>query len=411
MKLVVFCSILLFLSVAWADSIDRVEYFIDTDPGLGLSTNILIQPDSIIDVNFSINTTSLSDGSHTVYYRVRNSFGHWSMLHSKSIYKYAIYEPLPPEALRTTLSKLEYFIDTDPGIGLGTNIPIIADSLIDTNFIIDTTPLSFGSHIVYFRLKNNLGNWSMLHNKSIFKYGIYEQLPPESSGTNIVKLEYIIDIDPGLGLGTDVPILPDSLIDTNISIDTSPLSDGPHTVYYRMKDNLGHWSMRHSKGIFKYAPYENIPIQQQAQISQIQWYITGDYPHSDSTFSFTDFDNEYNLDQSIAFSVMDLQLLVPYTLHLYVVDSNGHKSQTISKGFVVDRRPQNFRYETENGLMHIIWDPVPGATGYKVYASATPNADFIETNDGELNGNVWTFQVIDLKKFFQVKSVKEAITK
>ncbi len=390
----------------------KCEYFIDTDPGFGLGMNVPVTADSVVEVNFIVVTTGLSEGAHRVYYRFQDASGRWSYRHNNDIFKYAAYVAIPPDPEASPLVKLEYFVDVDPGFDNGTAVVFTPSLTIDTSFIIDTSSLSNGPHKVYYRFKDSRGHWSFRQSKDIFKFVAYDSVPADAEQSPIVKCEYFIDTDPGFGLGMNVPVTADSVVEVNFIVDTSPLTFGPHTVYYRFQNQAMNWSKRHSKPIFKFDIYASIPADTiSMEITSVKWYITGENSFQTDVYSYSDFNSEYTIEPFIAFSVMDLQLLVPYTLHLYVVDSNGHKSQTIFTDFIIDRRPQVFQLEADSNLMHIIWNPVPGATGYKVYTSPNPYGEYSETNEGTINGNVWTFENNYLEKFFKVTSLKEDISK
>lgn len=58
--------------------ITAAEYFIDTDPGIGNGT-VLAMAGGVIDQNYNIPTTGLSDGIHKLYVRTINADGTWSL--------------------------------------------------------------------------------------------------------------------------------------------------------------------------------------------------------------------------------------------------------------------------------------------------------------------------------------------
>ena len=71
------------LNVAVVDSthINRVEYFVDADPGLGNGTSVTttpVLPATSVTGTASINVGHLALGSHTVSVRARNTLGNWS---------------------------------------------------------------------------------------------------------------------------------------------------------------------------------------------------------------------------------------------------------------------------------------------------------------------------------------------
>ncbi|MCK4417208.1 MAG: hypothetical protein KAV99_03495, partial [Candidatus Latescibacteria bacterium] len=110
---------LAFASSPQATTITAAEYFIDTDPGQGLGTS-LYAVDGTFDeateeVQGTFNTSGLSVGTHTVYVRMRDSEGNWGAARGQS---FTVKSPITPKYI----AGAEYFIDTDPGQGLGTSL-------------------------------------------------------------------------------------------------------------------------------------------------------------------------------------------------------------------------------------------------------------------------------------------------
>ncbi len=224
-------------------AITRLEYFVDTDPGFGLGTNIPITSDSVI-TNFSFNTSvaSLAPGLHTLYIRSLDATGRWSLTQNQYLYKF-------PSVINGNMSpvitRLEYFVDTDPGFGLGTNVPITSDSVI-TNFSFNTSvaSLASGLHTLYIRSLDATGRWSLTQHHYLYKF------PSVTNGNispAITRLEYFVDTDPGFGLGTNVPIIADSILSAVVfDVDVSNLSHGTHRLYIRSLDASGRWSLTRS---------------------------------------------------------------------------------------------------------------------------------------------------------------------
>ena len=79
-SLTLFTCLSFMLINAAAQTIDSVEYFINTDPGFGNGTGIATtNAADINDITLNINTTSLSNGFNNLYVRSRSSNGHWSL--------------------------------------------------------------------------------------------------------------------------------------------------------------------------------------------------------------------------------------------------------------------------------------------------------------------------------------------
>lgn len=211
-------------------TITQLEYFIDTDPGFGMGTPITITPDSVLDVDVNINLTSLTTGVHVLYVRGKDSNNKWSFTQKKLFYKNS-------NSINTTgaLTALEYFIDTDPGFGMGTPLSLANTTNSVASYSIPLTGLTPGVHVLYSRVKNDRGEWGFTQKKLFHFSG------GTTGGGQIVQLEYYLDNDPGYGNGTQVSITPGSDLDINHTISTTGL-DGNHRIYYRAKDNAGQWS-------------------------------------------------------------------------------------------------------------------------------------------------------------------------
>ncbi len=67
----------------------------------------------------------------------------------------------------TSIIKMEYFIDTDPGVGNATSINIPAASDVTFPFTVDVSSYSIGYHKLYIRTRDNLGRWSLTARRSI----------------------------------------------------------------------------------------------------------------------------------------------------------------------------------------------------------------------------------------------------
>ena len=151
---------------------------------------------------------------------------------------------LPANPLSAPISYAEYFIDTDPGYGSGTPIPVTTFTDINVNnFSLNISSISAGVHRIYFRTKDVNGAWSMNNEKTFFKLFPNANLPANTSPTNITKVEYFVDIDPGFGKGITIPITSSNDVSANSSsLDISSYNQGVHQIYFRSQDAKGSWS-------------------------------------------------------------------------------------------------------------------------------------------------------------------------
>ena len=159
--------ILAFLFSKGQSNITRVEYYIDTDPGFGKATSVSITPTTnIVDKVIAINPASISEGVHKFYVRAMNASGAWgftnSLLFYKPITNIGVPPPLP--AAPANITKLEYYIDTDPGYGKAKNMTITAGiDIKDLTIAVDISNLPLGKHMFYVRALNAKGAWSMMN--------------------------------------------------------------------------------------------------------------------------------------------------------------------------------------------------------------------------------------------------------
>lgn len=223
--------------------IDKMEYFLDTDPGHGAATNYPVSSGASFDVNAVFSTSSLPEGFHIVGVRTRNTDGNWGFVEYRPVYVRSSSSVGPPTVYDVT--EMEYYFDTDPGPGSATPWPAFAQGQsIDLNELIsESGALSSGLHTLVIRAKNENGEWGFYEKRPVVIKG-----PSISSPTipNIAKIEYFFDgNDPGIGNATDLPISPAPSIDLDPAIiPTSPtLIDGQHTITVRAMNADNEWGM------------------------------------------------------------------------------------------------------------------------------------------------------------------------
>ena len=210
----------------------QLEYFFDTDQGVGKNTLANVTPATDGTFGFTANIAGLSVGYHKLYIRTKDSNDKWSFTARRNVEVFA-------SDMKTTIVSGEYFIDADPGFGNGLPIAITSpDSAISLqNFTAATSGLSVGYHKLYGRLKDNLGRWSQTFRRNIEVY---------KNDTNyITKVEYFFKTDNGYGTATTV-LLPPPATDGSYKFNI-PLSDipkGADTLFIRVQDsNENKWSL------------------------------------------------------------------------------------------------------------------------------------------------------------------------
>ena len=151
--------------LGYGQNITQAEYFIDTDPGVGNGTAItVLNPNDTILENFAVPTASLSFGPHFLWIRTRDNAGSWSIYDDVIFY---VSDTTSQVVAQPQLVGAEYFWDTDPGVGNGTDIPVTAGDTIQKTLNINTAALSVGIHYLYIRTVDQNGKWSLWDREEI----------------------------------------------------------------------------------------------------------------------------------------------------------------------------------------------------------------------------------------------------
>ena len=226
------------MDVTTADTITDIvaaEYFFDTDPGFGNGVSVAVAADTITSTTFDIDISGLEPGFHKAYFRTKSENGVWSLSYFRNVF---VMDVTNADTISDIVT-MEYFIDSDPGFGNGVAVALTADTVTSVSFTIDVSTLDYGFHKVYFRVKDEAGKWSLSVLRTIFK--VTNETAPDMP--DIIATEYFIDTDPGFGIGTNVPLTRDSLIETTFDVDIAGVSSGEHYLYVRVMDENDSWSL------------------------------------------------------------------------------------------------------------------------------------------------------------------------
>lgn len=133
-------------------AITNVEYFIDTDPGPGSGVSLFSR--NALDIDATIGTSALEPGIHRLYARARNNENIWSTPQSAVFWKpYPAADPLPD------IVRLEFFVDSDPGQGNGTQIAVTPGASVDLSPLLHIGEIAHGNHSLHIRAQNENGTW------------------------------------------------------------------------------------------------------------------------------------------------------------------------------------------------------------------------------------------------------------
>lgn len=227
----------IFILLGWCSfgqSITAAEYFFDADNGVGTGTALAVDNNTgQLTHSYSISTTGLPEGFHSLYIRTKNNDNNWSLYHRETIYvkSFAV----------SNIVAAEYFFNADNGVGTGTTLTVDTNSgQFIQSFSIPTTGLSEGFHDFYFRTQDAIGNWSLYHREIIYIKD-FNFIPSE-----VTNVEYFIDSDPGIGNGESIIFSDSSQSTQMLSFNTSGLTEGDHIFYIRGQNENGDWSIYES---------------------------------------------------------------------------------------------------------------------------------------------------------------------
>jgi len=234
-KLILSIAFVFVAMLCIGQQIYKAEYFIDSDPGFGLATPIPITtPANDVSLSFDVNTSELAQGFHMMILRARDNLGHWSNTYQQIFYVFKV-----QSVTESKITKAEYFIDSDPGFGLATPIPvnIPADNL-SLSFDVDASGLTQDFHMMVLRTCDELGRWGTTRQQVFY---VFKSIP--SVIANVTGIEYFIDNDPGFGNGTPVDVtIPGDNVTADFIVNLSGVSLGDHILYLRSKDEIKRWS-------------------------------------------------------------------------------------------------------------------------------------------------------------------------
>ena len=197
-------------------SISEKEYWIDQQiderQSLGLSPT-------------EVDISQLSTGVHAVTVRVKDNNNLWSAPVTKH------FVITPPSSKATTISEREYWFDGHIGE---------RKSLDNSVATIDIPDLSMGVHSITLRVKDNNDLWSSVVTQ-------YFLVPQKTTERNIVRYMYWIDDDIDNMVIAEV-----AGSDRIINVEVGGLSEGKHTIYWRVGDSNGTWSQQVNNRLFNY---------------------------------------------------------------------------------------------------------------------------------------------------------------
>ena len=210
----------------------RLEYFWDTDPGVGKGTVLQRFTGTEAQIDAELDAGGLSAGVHLLGLRAINddtsapaTLG--SVAHSATYYR-QFYVPVQEEQL----TRIEYYWDKDPDVGKGKTLTFTPGTTVDLTQKLSASGLKAGMHTLYLRAV------STKHHSLTYTRQFY--VPPTVH--KVQAIEYWFDEDPGVGRATRMAatLTGDSLLKA-FDVPVDGLSEGVHKIGLRTLTD-GTWS-------------------------------------------------------------------------------------------------------------------------------------------------------------------------
>ena len=318
-----FCAYLSIIGVH-AETINKVEYWFDSGFGSRVQTSYSSNEVVIQDII----TTSVNVGMHMVHYRAQDGAGNWSVVHSQVFYK------IPLSLTGIELTDYEYWFDSDFSNRI---IQTASTANLVLSDPIDVTSLSEEFHNFHVRVKDENGEWSVVHSQVFYK------LPASLTGIQLTDYEYWFDSD-----FSNRIIQTDSTANLVLSdpIDVTSLSEGIHNFHVRVKDENEKWSVVHSQVFYK-LPASLTGI----QLTNYEYWLDSDFSNRISQTVST-----ANLILSNPFDVSTLAEGI-HNFHFRVKDENGKWSVVQSQIFyksnisLVNNKIDAYRYWFDDNFL------------------------------------------------------------
>lgn len=195
------------------------EYFVDTDPGVGVAQRLNAKAG---ENSYVLSLDDITPGAHIFGIRIVDNSGRWTHTITRPLYIAAAEE--------LSYAAMEYFIDNDPGKGNGSKIESENSQIV--HFRISTANIPVGTHTLSVRLQDDQGQWSDVMTRP---FVVIEKIPE----TGLV-LEYFYGDDPGVGLARRVLVSEGENV-FYLPLDES-LDPGAHVFGVRCMDKEGNWS-------------------------------------------------------------------------------------------------------------------------------------------------------------------------
>ncbi len=226
-------------TLLFAQNVQQAEYFIDSDPGVGLATSMVAYDGNFNDALEKViasNVSGLTLGFHTIGVRVKDNTNNWG-----PVFRTVINVQSPYVMPTINVASAEFFWDTDPGAGNGTAM-LAFDGNFNNAFEVvtqNTAAPSLGMHVLNVRVRDANNNWG-----PVFRTIVDVQSPYVVPVMNVSAAECFWDADPGVGNGTPMIAFDgnfNSALETLLASSFATPAIGMHILNVRMKDAVNNW--------------------------------------------------------------------------------------------------------------------------------------------------------------------------
>ena len=121
---------------------------------------------------------------------------------------------------------------------LPNTLSVAPGQTLEDTFVIPTSGLANGLHVLHIRVQDLDGTWSLFYRDYFYIHTINNFV-----STPITGAEYFFDTDPGVGNGTSITITEGFMIDETLAIPVpAEMADGDHYLYIRVRNTDNNWS-------------------------------------------------------------------------------------------------------------------------------------------------------------------------
>lgn len=267
----------------------------------------------------------------------------------------------------------EYFFNSDPGVGNGTEVAVSPGNNPSISFTASTEGLEPGMNRLHVRVVNSEDTWSLFARKV---FVIYEF--PQSS--DIVAAEWFIDDDPGVGQANDVAISSGDPTSVSVAIPLGDLDLGMHVLQVRVKNAADKWSL------FGRRLFYILPAYPTVDIVEAEYFVDQD-PGVGNGIPLEITAGQF-LDENFHIALSDTLSPGDHLLNVRVRNDEDVWSVTANAAFTVD---------TEVGVQDLSAD-------FSIYPNPTGGMVHVETSIGRIE----SIRVLDISGKVVLKSEPES---